>query len=412
MISFFPVPYPNELWYSVIARYHKQCGTLSWQATIQHLFDGEKIVNVGSMYPNETIHRVLAQLPEGFLDARDIALNHTLLPFLMRFQPTEKKMGHLQEFLGGADMQPRYLRATRKIKPRSLRYCPKCCLEDMENYGEAYWHREHQIGLMPLCPHHHCRLQDEFIPNTRQLGAQYLPLDGKHREKPDYHRKEYEFELTNTLYVYLIMPFENSPVKESDNLARAMENAGLLSEDSIRKQAFDTERLYAALMEKYGPEIVKLYFGDHITKAHALRQRHYNIYSAEEYALLTVLVGQGAGIIFTDDKVPLQLEERMKEMAASGILCSKESAARKLGIKADRLLPYARRFGIEPFWQQSGVHKETGDKKTYNVALNLTPNELLELDAFMADMGMGAYSHALRYFFETGMSNWKRSNGG
>lgn len=42
-----------------------------------------------------------------------------------------------------------------------------------------------------------------------------------------------------------------------------MENAGLLNEDSIRKQAFDTERLYAALVEKYGTDIVNHYFGDH-----------------------------------------------------------------------------------------------------------------------------------------------------
>jgi len=411
VISFFPTPYPNELWYSVIARYHKQCGTYSWQATVEHLFDGEQRVNVGSLFPNETIHRIIAQLPDGFMDAEDIAINHTLLPFLMRFQPTEKKMGHLQEFLDGQDMQPRYLRATRKIKPRSLRYCPKCCREDINTYGEAYWHREHQIGLMPLCPRHYCRLRDEFIPNTRPLGAQYLALDGKEREKADFSKLPYEYDLTKTLYVYLIMPFENSPVKESDNLARAMENAGLLSEDSIRKQAFDTERLYAALKEKFGPEIVTHYFGDHITKAHALRQRHFNIYSAEEYALLSVLLGLGPGIIFSDVKEPLRLEEQMKEMAASGILCSKESAARKLGIKADRLLPYARRFGIDPFWQQSGVVKEYRDKKTYAVTLNLSPNELLELDAFIADMGMGAYSHALHYFLETGMENWKKSNG-
>ena len=73
MISFFPTPYPNELWYSMIARYHKYCGTLSWQATIEHLFQGAKSANVGSFFPNETIHQVLSQLPPGFLSPRDKA---------------------------------------------------------------------------------------------------------------------------------------------------------------------------------------------------------------------------------------------------------------------------------------------------------------------------------------------------
>lgn len=410
MISFFPTPYPNELWYSVIARYHKHCGTLSWQATIEHLFQGAKSANVGSFFPNETIHQVLSQLPPGFLSPRDIAINNTLLPFLMRFQSAEKKKTHLQEFRDGKDMQPRYLRATRKIKPRSLRYCPLCCRADIQTFGEAYWHREHQIGLMPLCPHHYCRLQDEFIPNTRPLGAQYLPLDGKEREKPDYVAIDYEAELTDTLYAYLVLPFEDSPNPETDNLARAMENAGLLNEDSIRKQAFDTERLYAALVEKYGTDIVNHYFGDHITKAHALRQRHYLIYSAEEYALLTVMLGQKPDVIFSNVQISLKLEERMRELADSHILYNKASAAKKLGIKTDRLLPYAKRFGIEPFWPQSGVKKEKSDVKTYAVTLNLTPNELKDLDAFIEEKGMGAYSHALRFFFETGMRSWKETH--
>lgn len=409
MLSFFPTPYPHELWYSVIARYHKHCGTLSWQATVEHLFNGSKSANVGSFFPNETIHQVLAQLPSGFFDPKDIAINHTLLPFLMRFQPTGKKEAHLQEFLDGKDMQPRYLRATRKIKPRSLRYCPLCCQGDIQTYEEAYWHREHQIGLMPLCPHHHCRLQDEIIPNTRPLGAQYLPLDGKENEQPDYSALDYEQELTDTLYTYLIMPFEIGPNIKADNLARAIENAGLLCEDSIRKQAFDTERLYAALTEKYGKEITAHYFGDHITKAHALRQRHFLIYSAEEYALLTVLVDQKPDVIFSNEQIPLELEEHMKELAESHILY-KAGAAKLLGIKTDRLLPYAKRFGIEPFWPQSGVRKEKSNTKTYAVTLNLSPNELAELDTFIEEKGMGAYSHALRFFFETGLDKWKREN--
>jgi hypothetical protein len=160
-------------------------------------------------------------------------------------------------------------------------------------------------------------------------------------------------------------------------------------------------------MEKYGPEIVKHYFGDQMTKAHALRLRHYQIYSAEEYALLTVLIGQKADVIFSESPIPLDLEERMRKLAESHILCNKEGASRLLGIKPERLLPYAKRFGIEPFWPQSGARKEKNDVKSYAVTLNLSPNELFELDAFIEEKGMGAYSHALRYFFETGLSKWR-----
>ena len=331
MLHYFPTPYPDELWYSVIARYHTHSGALSWQATMKALFGNARDADVGSFFPNGSIHKILEQLPPCFLSAQEAALQHTLLPFLMRFQPADRKAAIMEAFLAGEDMRPRYLRATRDIKPRSMRYCPVCVQEDTQTYGEPYWHREHQIGLMPLCPRHHCRLLDKPIPNTRPLGAQYLSLDGQDGAEPDYGAQDYEIALTGTLYAYLTMPYDLSPNREADNLARATENAGLLSEDSIRKQAFDVDKLHTALTDKYGAELVKHYFGDHITKAHALRLRHYMIYSAEEYALLTVMLVQEPEVLFSPKQVPLTLETRMRELAASHVIRDKASIAKLLG---------------------------------------------------------------------------------
>lgn len=407
MLSFFPFPYPDELWYSVIARYHTHSGALSWQATMEALFGDVRDTDVGSFFPNGSIHKILEQLPSGFLSAQEVALQHTLLPFLMRFQPADRKAAIMEAFLNGEDMRPRYLRATRDIKPRSLRYCPICLQEDTQTYGEPYWHREHQIGLMPLCPRHRCRLLDKPIPNTRPLGAQYLPLDRQDGATPDYGALDYESALTDALCTYLTMPYDLSPNREADNLARAMENAGLLNEDSIRKQAFDVDKLHTALTDKYGAELVKHYFGDHITKAHALRLRHYLIYSAEEYALLTVMLGQGPEVLFSQEQIPLTLETRMRELAASHVIRDKASIAKLLGIRADRLLPYTRRFGIAPFWPKSGAVKEEQERQTYTVTIHLSQTDRAELDAFMSEQGMGAYSHALRYFLDTGLRRWR-----
>lgn len=56
MLSFFPTPYPDELWYSVIARYHTHSGALSWQATMAALFGDARDTDVGSFFPNNSIH--------------------------------------------------------------------------------------------------------------------------------------------------------------------------------------------------------------------------------------------------------------------------------------------------------------------------------------------------------------------
>ena len=67
MLSFFPFPYPDELWYSVIARYHTHSGALSWQATMAALFGNARDTDVGSFFPNGSIHKILEQRPCGVL---------------------------------------------------------------------------------------------------------------------------------------------------------------------------------------------------------------------------------------------------------------------------------------------------------------------------------------------------------
>ena len=38
MISFFPSPYPDELWYSVICRYHVHSGNYCAKHTLRQLY--------------------------------------------------------------------------------------------------------------------------------------------------------------------------------------------------------------------------------------------------------------------------------------------------------------------------------------------------------------------------------------
>ena len=97
----------------------------------------------------------------------------------------------------------------------------------------------------------------------------------------------------------------------------------------------------------------------------------------------------------------------MRELAASHVIRDKASIAKLLGIRADRLLPYTRRFGIAPFWPQSGSQKQVQERQTYTVTIHLSQTDRAELDAFMSEQGMGAYSHALRYFLDTGLRRWR-----
>ena len=42
MLTFFPTPYEDELWYGIITRYHIRSGNACWKYTIQELFPETK----------------------------------------------------------------------------------------------------------------------------------------------------------------------------------------------------------------------------------------------------------------------------------------------------------------------------------------------------------------------------------
>ena len=176
MLTFFPTPYEDELWYGIITRYHIRSGNTYWKYTIQELFPEIKgYPRLGDTMPNTSMQIIAAQLPENVLSLRDCALRHSLFPFRMRFQPLEKKREYLQEFLDGENMQPKFLFTTKRNGAEMpLRSCPQCAVEDVKQYGEPYWHTEHQIASLPLCPKHLCRLVPLPRQNTMSIGQQLI----------------------------------------------------------------------------------------------------------------------------------------------------------------------------------------------------------------------------------------------
>uniref|UniRef100_UPI003FF07E62 TniQ family protein n=1 Tax=Gemmiger formicilis TaxID=745368 RepID=UPI003FF07E62 len=89
MIPFFPTPYPDELWYSVICRYHIRSGNPSVKYSIRELY-GANHINVpvelcGALSP------LLDALPTKDLTAKDIIMQHTLYPYYTRFFSINRK---------------------------------------------------------------------------------------------------------------------------------------------------------------------------------------------------------------------------------------------------------------------------------------------------------------------------------
>ena len=61
MITFFPVPYEDEVLYSVLARYHVRSGNISYKATMRDLFGATSVTAVMDLPSN--IHNLVNNMP-------------------------------------------------------------------------------------------------------------------------------------------------------------------------------------------------------------------------------------------------------------------------------------------------------------------------------------------------------------
>lgn len=192
MITFFPTPYPNELLYSTLARFHIRSGNISPKATIEEVFDSRSVTAVVDLPAN--IDSLISNLPIGSnYTAERLIMGNTLYPFYSAFLPPERATMVLQSMKGssGGSIHNRIGVMASTIKEnRYIRVCKDCAKESLKTYGELYWLRSHQIPAVIICPKHKTLLYDskvlvhhfnkhEFVPatvNNCNLTEEYTTL--------------------------------------------------------------------------------------------------------------------------------------------------------------------------------------------------------------------------------------------
>lgn len=179
MIPFWPEPYPDELTYSIFARYHYLSCNISYKDTIHDLF-GSKTACAVMDLPNR-LQKLCEQLPDGStITADSIIQKNTLFPLFQPFLPNERVIQIIRMMKGskkgGKIHTTSGIMASGISSPRYLRICPKCVTEDEERYGEAYWHRAHQVSGVFLCFYHHTWLLESNIAVSCPMNKHVFKL--------------------------------------------------------------------------------------------------------------------------------------------------------------------------------------------------------------------------------------------
>jgi len=160
MITYFPELYPDELLYSVFARYNVHTGSLLYRGVAEELFMNAR-AKPDLLFVNELQSEVI-EILERQKPFHDIVMEHTMYPYYARFIDwvrQEKAYNAIINMQGGYhDLLP--MPKQKDGQDKCLRFCPICTRENREEYGEAYWHRKHQIAGIDLCYKHGCYLVD------------------------------------------------------------------------------------------------------------------------------------------------------------------------------------------------------------------------------------------------------------
>lgn len=310
MLQYFPTPYPDELWYSVLCRYHIRSGN-------ENLLKAKNRFQFQTQifFPDSSFLKVVSELPEGLYSVRDIILNHTLLPYFVRMYPLSEKKQLLNELCSGKvwNDNPEWSVIARTIP--KLRYCPECIKEEQRVYGESYWHREHQIPNVSICRKHGCRLKQHSCKLRQEITQRaILPEFITDGTEPEYIVKQYEKPLSEMLYSYLTLPYEAGPTQGYSNLFYGLEREYRHIRNS-RVITLDTKKLYVDLTEYYGEYLTRGFFGKSIPQYVPMKLRNWEFTTPERYALLAVMIGQPPEITFGKnqhkcyEKEPIRIRE-------------------------------------------------------------------------------------------------------
>lgn len=173
MISCFPDPYPDELLYSVCARFHQRVQYPNKKGIVRELFGDEAAIAVVDL-PSKLGSLASALPPGSRYTVERLINNHTLLPFFAPFlhpEQAQQLRADMEGARGPAIKMRSGIMASTVQPPEWLRFCPLCVQEDKQNFGECYWHRLHQLPGVEVCPDHNVRLLDSQVrvqnPQTR-----------------------------------------------------------------------------------------------------------------------------------------------------------------------------------------------------------------------------------------------------
>lgn len=173
----FPKPYYDELLYSILARARVHFCVVSPKRLIDHAMGTRTAISTIN-FPSRL--NALSNINSLSLPSSDkLIYNHTLFPLYAPFLPEARRLRCLdllsEKSFGSVHLISGYA-GSRLPKLHHLRCCPKCYSAQLNNLGEPFWMRIHQVSGINYCPVHSIRLEWMHPYHSVSKRHEYIPL--------------------------------------------------------------------------------------------------------------------------------------------------------------------------------------------------------------------------------------------
>ena len=161
-MNFFPTPYPDEILYSIFARYCIRSGNVRQIHNFEDLFGTRNCI--ASLELPTHLDALIDNMPMGArYTAEYFIYQYSLFPFLAAFIPRDRAEKIIETMRNGEGAVS-YIRigliSNTITLNKYFRFCPECFKEDVERFGEPYWHRSHQVTGVFICSKHKITLHN------------------------------------------------------------------------------------------------------------------------------------------------------------------------------------------------------------------------------------------------------------
>lgn len=380
-----PTPYPDETWYSIVARYHRHSGNILSAETRRELFGEPMCGSINPVEMDASIVNYVRIHGNALGTDEECFSKYTLAAYHLRYY-SEKRKEEILSRIRDSKSKTKTNVFTRHADVRKrtlLRYCPICLQEDNLKYGEAYWHRAHQIWIVDKCYKHQCKLHASTVSLSKASFHFSCADEAFCPDRSIIHEESVFDKLSPYVITTLDAPFTFHTNAITDALIYAAIDAGY-GEFTSKGFTCKAAQLYSDIQGCFGTEFVKSFFTADDAGATIRRVFYPHWNSRVEPAILVAAFLQiSINELFKKEDRETKIREEFAKCAQYGFRWPRAKLAQHLGVKESRLDALAKESGIPPFW---GFQTDKGDLVEIRARFCVTEEEKNLIDERVREM--------------------------